>query len=155
MSRLLLLTAAVSAMMACTAATPASQSAAAPATVAASSSPSGAMPAPPAAAPTATRAQYDSAAWCDVRVTPTRNGAAFEALASADAWSAVEYELVITKRDAGGSSDIVQSGDAELRAGETQTLGEAELSLERGARFRATLVVSEAGYEICSAEARS
>jgi len=151
MSRILLLTAAAAAMMACTAAAPASPPAPAPVASAPASDP----PAPPPAAPLAQISERHRAPWCDVRVTPTGNGAAFEAVARADAWSAVDYELVITKRDAGGSSDIVQAGAADLPAGETQSLGLAEISLERGARYRATLTVSEAGREICSAEARS
>lgn len=148
MSRLLLLTAAAVAMMACTAAAPANENPT-PIAVAAPIE-----PATPLAASAPTLASADAqSAWCDVRVTPTRHGAQFEALARGE--TPASYELVITKRDGGGSSDIVQSGDVDLAGGDTQSLGGAEISLERGARYRATLTLSDADGEICSTEVRS
>ena len=60
-----------------------------------------------------------------------------------------EYSLVITKDGAGGSSDINQGGPFEAGRGERVELGSSEISLERGARYRAVLKVRADGREIC------
>jgi hypothetical protein len=92
---------------------------------------------------------------CVIRTEPTSYGTRFEAVARAD-WDAVgEYEFVLTRRDSGGSSDIVQSGDFDLRAGESAVLGEAELSMGRRAHYSARLVLSDGGEELCAVEERS
>lgn len=60
-----------------------------------------------------------------------------------------EYELVITKSGGGSSADIRQGGPLTLEPGESATLGQNEISIERGARTRAVLTISDAGGEIC------
>lgn len=92
---------------------------------------------------------------CIIRTVPTSDGARFQAVALSD-WDAVgEYEFVLTRHDSGGSSDIVQSGDFDLRAGERAVLGEAELSMGRRARYSARLVLFDGREELCSVERRS
>lgn len=128
MSRFFVMAAAVGALMAC----------------AATAQPN-AMAAPVAAPMHA----FDSDVSCDIRVTRTSHSARFTAFASGD--SAVDYELTITKRDRGGSSDIMQAGYVDLAQGD-ERLGEAEISLERGGDFEARLVVLDQGDTVCEAE---
>jgi hypothetical protein len=92
---------------------------------------------------------------CEIEVRSTRHGAEFTALAHAYAWSEGAYELVLTKIDSSGSSDILQSGEFALGSSETEELGVAEISLERGARYRARLTLWSDGEEVCSAVERS
>lgn len=94
---------------------------------------------------------------CDVVARRTSNGVRIEALAHAGdgVFDAVDYDLTVTRHGGGGSSDIVQSGAADLAGGETVTLGVAEFNVERGARYRANLVMSDADGVICTAELRS
>lgn len=92
---------------------------------------------------------------CAIRMTPTRYGMRFEALAEGFAPARGEYEFILTKDDRDGSSDIVQGGDFDLLDGDREVLGSAELSLERGAHYRARLVLSDDAGEICRSERRS
>lgn len=89
---------------------------------------------------------------CDVRAIRTSHGIRFEASAESNRSASGEYELVITKRDRGGSSDIVQGGEYDLGAGDEQSLGNAEVSLERGGSYEARLVLRDADGVACSAE---
>lgn len=90
---------------------------------------------------------------CNVRTIRTSHGVRFEARASSDAGHASgEYEFVIRKRDRGGASDIVQGGAFDLVAGDTQSLGSAEISVERGGEYSARLVLRDADGVACSAE---
>lgn len=88
---------------------------------------------------------------CEVRAVRTRNGVRFEATAQIDADPDSEYELVITKVDRDGASDIVQRGPL----GDGVRLGGAEIGLAAGARYRAVLTIHEADEEICRDEVRS
>jgi hypothetical protein len=92
---------------------------------------------------------------CVIRTEPTSYGTRFEAVALADSDAVGEYEFVLTRIDSGGSSDIVQSGDFDLRAGERAVLGEAELSMGRRARYSARLVLFDGREELCAVERRS
>jgi hypothetical protein len=92
---------------------------------------------------------------CGIRETSTRHGVRFEALVWGEGAVAGEYEFILTKDDRGGSSDIAQSGEFDLSADPSGALGETELSLERGARYRARLVLWDVHGEICRAERRS
>lgn len=91
---------------------------------------------------------------CDVLTTPTRHGVRFEAIAFSPGEAFGEYEFVISKRDRGGVSDIVQGGEFSLLAGESQALGEAEFSIERGGAYEARLTLRDADGLACEAEAR-
>lgn len=92
---------------------------------------------------------------CTIDVTRTRHGVRFEALARSFEPASGEYEFVLTKDDRGGSSDIVQGGAYRLAAGDESTLGSSELSLERGGRYRARLVLWDGDREVCRVVRRS
>lgn len=92
---------------------------------------------------------------CAIEVTRTRDGVRFEALARSFEPASGEYEFVLTKDDRGGSSDIVQGGAFRLAAGEENILGSSELSLERGGRYRARLVLRDGDGEVCRVVRRS
>ncbi|MBC7770490.1 MAG: hypothetical protein H7124_17045 [Phycisphaerales bacterium] len=89
---------------------------------------------------------------CEIDVTRINGGVRLEAQAFdlASGPGTLEYDFVVTKYGAAGSSDIVQGGEVSA-----QTLGEVELSLERGARYRARLTLSDADGEVCTQEVRS
>ena len=92
---------------------------------------------------------------CDVLAETTPNGVLFSAVASSAAPASGSYEFVLTKVDRNGSSDIMQGGAFDLAAGVDAELGEAELSLERRASYRARLVLLDDDGEICRAERSS
>lgn len=92
---------------------------------------------------------------CDIRTRRTSHGVELEAFARSDAPAMGEFEFIITKDDAGGSSDIAQSGVFDLGGGERQSLGLSEISVERGGRYRARLVLSDSDGVICREEVRS
>jgi hypothetical protein len=103
----------------------------------------------------ATPIAYESdAVECMVRRVPTLHGVRLEALARGDRDAYGDYEFVVTKGGAGGSSDIVQEGGFDLSAGE-QTLGEAEFSMGRRDFYRARLVLRDGGGVVCRDEVRS
>ena len=155
MSRITLsLLAALAALAACTAA----------ARTDASVHPAGSTPMPTApevmvaanesvSAPSLARAaHYDEAAplvSCDIRMRRTANGVLLEARAFADRDIAGEYDLAIVKSGGGNNSEINQGGPLEIAAGSTVTLGENELSVERGARLRAVLTLRDEAGELC------
>ncbi len=89
---------------------------------------------------------------CDVRAIRTAHGVRFEAIAFSDAGASGEYELVITKRDRDGASDIMQGGEYDLLAGDAQSLGSAELSVARGGAYSARLVLHDQDGIACNAE---
>lgn len=86
---------------------------------------------------------------CEVRSRRTSNGLLIQARAFADRDIYGEYDLVITKSGAAGSSDISQSGELDLEAGSSALLGENEISVERGARVRATLTLRDDSGQLC------
>lgn len=89
---------------------------------------------------------------CDIIRTRTSHGVELRAVASSDMSAMGEYEFVITKRDRGGSSDIMQSGEFDLASGESADLGSAEISVARGGGFDARLELTSADGETCTAE---
>ena len=96
-----------------------------------------------------------SAVDCAILTSRTAHGVRFSAVAGADAPSAGSYEFVLTKNDRNGSSDINQGGDFNLSAGASQSLGEAELNLDRRSSFHARLVLWNGDGEVCRAERES
>ncbi|MCC6786839.1 MAG: hypothetical protein IT547_03290 [Hyphomonadaceae bacterium] len=106
-------------------------------------------PAPsPAAAFTAT--SYDEAPLtCEVRSRRTANGVLIQARAFADRDIDASYDLRIVKSGGGNASEVSQSGDFSLAAGDSAVLGENEMSFERGSRLRAQLTISDAQGELC------
>jgi len=96
----------------------------------------------------AQHASYDVVT-CEVRSRRTANGLLIQARAFADRDISGEYDLVITKSGSAGSSDISQSGALDLEAGASALLGENEISVERGARVRATLTLRDDSGQLC------
>jgi len=94
-------------------------------------------------------ASHNDAVTCEVRSRRTSNGLLIQARAFADRDISGEYDLVITKSGSAGSSDISQSGALDLEAGSSALLGENEISVERGARVRATLTLRDNSGQLC------
>jgi hypothetical protein len=92
---------------------------------------------------------------CDIVVDRTRNGVMLTAVANLPRGADGEYSFVITKSGRGGSSDINQGGPIDSASRGRVELGAAEVSLERGASYRATLKLTSDGREICRRVKRS
>ena len=101
--------------------------------------------APPRSAAPAARAD----ATCEILVVRTGNGVRITPVVRADGSTHGEYSLVVTKTGASGSSDISQGGPFDAARGERVKLSASEFSLERGARFRAVLTITEDGRQVC------
>lgn len=108
------------------------------------------MVAPEPAEAALTPATYHEAPLtCEVRSRRTSNGVLIQARAFADRDIDASYDLRIVKSGGGNSSEVNQSGDFSLAAGSSATLGENEMSFERGSRLRAYLTISDARGELC------
>lgn len=116
--------------------------------------------APPVAAPLAPDAvveapppsfarKQDESLWCNIAVTRTSNGVLITPVVRSDYKVSGDYSLVITKSGKSGSSDILQGGPFDAPRGVKHELGSSEISLERGASFRAVLKVRSGGHEVC------
>lgn len=106
--------------------------------------------APPPVKPAPPAAHVESARLsCVIDVDRTARGIRITPVVKSGRSLSGEYSLVITKDGAGGSSDINQGGPFEAVRGERVELGSSEISLERGARYRAVLKVRADGREIC------
>ena len=110
-----------------------------------------APPADNAAAPPLLLASHTGVS-CEIYRARTLHGLRLEASVSGlDAANApLDYEFVVTKRGPSGSSDIMQSGEVS-----EADLGAVDLSLDRGDRFHATLILRDAFGEVCAAELSS
>jgi glucose/arabinose dehydrogenase len=148
----LLAMAAIAALSACSAAArteaQTGEAAAPPVVVAETVAPQTVAPAAPARSKSAHRVASDAVS-CEVRSRRTANGVLIQARAFADRDVSGEYDLVITKSGAAGSSDISQSGALDLAAGASALLGENEISVERGARVRAVLTLRDETGQLC------
>jgi len=99
-------------------------------------------------------AHYEPAAMiCDIEARRSGDIVRLVAFAESDVPAYGEYELVFTKHDRGGSSDIMQGGEFDIGRGH-QELGIIETSLERGGRFDARLTISDADGIVCETELR-
>lgn len=89
---------------------------------------------------------------CDIEVTRISGGVRLEAMATDFDLSSepLDYRFTVTKSDRAGSSDIVQGGEVV-----EPELGSVDLSLDRGARFRARLTISDAEGQLCATEVQS
>lgn len=163
MKRMLLVLTALSAIAACSAAAaPNAQTMAAATPPAIESSvadlagppPSETYAAPPKAAPVE-RISASSRMDCDILARPTSHGVAISAVLDADEATSGDYDLVITKSGASGSSNVQQGGAFNAARGERVTLGETELGLDRGDRFHAVLTLTGADGRVCRQELRS
>lgn len=88
-------------------------------------------------------------ATCEILVARTSSGVRITPVVRAHGSTHGEYSLVVTKTGASGSSDISQGGPFDAAHGERVKLSASEFSLERGARFRAVLTITEDGRQIC------
>lgn len=108
--------------------------------------------APVSEAAYATPAAYESAAMrCDIEARRSGGMVRLVAFASSPDAAFGEYELVFTKHDAGGSSDIMQGGEFDVD-GDHQELGVIETSLERGGRYSARLTLFDADGVVCETD---
>ena len=98
--------------------------------------------------PKAARAK-EQAMFCDTSVVKTSYGVRITPVVRSDRSLSGEYSMVITKNGGGGSSDISQGGPFDAARGVSQELGSSEISMERGASFRAVLKVRAGGREVC------
>lgn len=96
----------------------------------------------------------ENAISCDIRSRRTANGVLIQARAFADHDIDGEYDLAITKSGGGGSAEINQSGPLTLEAGAAATLGENEVSIERGSRLRAVLTLYNQHGQLCRSSFR-
>ncbi len=104
-------------------------------------------------APQAAREDFESSAdICEMRETRTPQGLRLEAVALSDRTVDGSYELVISARNPGGTSDVSQAGQMVLVAGQRASLGITELP---PGPYRATLILRDADGEICRLERRS
>lgn len=89
---------------------------------------------------------------CDIDVTRISGGVRLEALAPefSAAPEPLEYRFTVTKSDRAGSSDIVQGGEVV-----EPLLGSVDLSLDRGATYRARLTLSDSEGQVCATEVQS
>ncbi|MDP3491545.1 MAG: curli-like amyloid fiber formation chaperone CsgH [Hyphomonadaceae bacterium] len=87
--------------------------------------------------------------FCDIAVVKTSHGVRITPVVRSDRSLSGEFSIVITKNGKGGSSDISQGGPFDAARGVKQELGSSEISLERGASFRAVLKVRAGGREVC------
>lgn len=101
------------------------------------------------------RAARPGYATCRILTDRTRNGVAFTAIGEFDRSVSGDYSFTVTKRGRSGSSDLVQDGPFRARAGSTETLGNAEISVERNGGYRAVLKVYSNGRQICRREVNS
>ncbi len=108
-----------------------------------------AAPASDAPAADISASYEDAAVTCEVRSRRTANGVLIQARAFADRDIDGEYDLQIIKSGGGGSAELSQGGPLMLEAGMAATLGENEISIERGSRVRAVLTLSDETGELC------
>ncbi len=110
------------------------------------------------AAPTVTHtsAAPEAPLACTIRAQKVRDGLRLEALVATQHQAAGTYQLMLTKAGPAGSSDVSQGGDFSVLPGTTSVLSGSEISLERGAKLTAKLVLAthdgdvgcEAAFEI-------
>lgn len=99
--------------------------------------------------------QGDKPLSCALVTSKSRHGTTLEARATAHAPVTGSYALDIEQRGTGGHAVIRQGGDFELRAGQTQTLGEVTLGGDP-AGYDATLSLRWNGDSVaCSSDGSS
>lgn len=117
-----------------------------------------AAPAPDVAPQRAQRAPAERAELrrvsCDIRTRRTSNGLLIEAVARADETLSGDYELVIRASGGGNASDLTQAGPFTAGHGRFVTLGQSEITFERGARLDATLTLRAENGETCRRDVR-
>jgi hypothetical protein len=110
---------------------------------------------PPYPHPGAPPIRSARAGLCEVAVKRTRNGVMLTALADPDRSMSGHYSFIITKSGGGNSSDIEQGGPFKTARPGVIELSSSEISMERGAGYRATLTLTSNGREVCRRTVRS
>lgn len=108
-------------------------------------------PNPQAPVPVVARASVS----CSIDVTPTRHGVRFEPTAQSATALAGGYRFVMTRTDASGSSENEQGGVFNLSPHARTVLSSVELSMDRGARYTALLILENERGVVCRREVRS
>ena len=86
---------------------------------------------------------------CEIRSKTVSGVLQLDAVASAGAQVSGEYEFVISKAGASGSSDVTQGGEFAIEPGEPALLGEVALGADEGGSVRAVLTVTAADGRSC------
>ena len=87
---------------------------------------------------------------CEIRSTDIRGGVRLEAIVIGRAGGSGEYQFVVAKSGGGGTSNISQGGEFEIRAGEETVVGEVTLGSREKAKVKARLTVgSGSGKLVC------
>ncbi len=110
---------------------------------------------PPYPHPGAPPIRSARAGLCDVIVEHTHNGVMLTAIADPDRSMSGDYSFVITKSGGGNSSDIEQEGPFTSARPGVVELSSSEISIERGSGYRATLILTSQGREVCRRTVRS
>jgi hypothetical protein len=83
---------------------------------------------------------------CEIRTKTTTGGVELEGVVASGTPISGTYEFDVRKSGSAGTSNSAQSGDFEMQTGE-EVIGYVGLSLERGASYKAKLVVQWPGGE--------
>ena len=84
---------------------------------------------------------------CEIRAAAMPGGVRLEGTVLSKRKLAGDYRLQVDKSGAGGTSSSMQSGAFEIVAGAEEVVGEVGLGLERGASYRAELIIRWPGGE--------
>jgi len=85
---------------------------------------------------------------CEIAVTKTRYGHTYEGVIHANTTVKGSYELNFSRRSSNGSSNISQAGDFYVRAGDTETLGQATFGGLPPSAVNAELTLRWKGHEL-------
>ena len=85
---------------------------------------------------------------CEISVTKDRYGYTYEGIVHATEAAYGSYELNIAKRGNAGSAMISQSGDFNLRAGGSETVGQATLGNASPSAVNVELLIRWNGFEL-------
>lgn len=97
------------------------------------------------------RAEAAADVQCLIRAKPMAGGVELEGVVASEAPLSGTYQFYVRKAGPAGTSSSAQSGDLELESGE-ETVGHVGLGLERGASYKAELVVQwDGGETSCTA----
>ena len=97
---------------------------------------------------THTSAEAEAPLACTINAQKVHDGLRLEALVATQQPSAGTYQLTLAKTGPAGSSEISQGGDFSALPGTTSVLSGSDISLERGAKLTAKLVLATHDGEI-------
>lgn len=89
---------------------------------------------------------------CEVTATPVHSGITLRGVVKSDQTLSGDYEFLLLKRGAGGSSTSAQSGSFAVEAGQEEVIAEVTIGPDRDARYSADLSVRwDGGGTSCTA----